>query len=156
MDYRASEHLIPIFDFGVLHLELNTALFIFVLVLIVMFAMNRLLFQPVLRSLDNRAALMDRLGESARARSEKIGQLTAEYEAQLAQVREDVNRYRQEARRQAQAEVAETLAESRRIAEQELQSATGELEREVARIRAELMGGVDGLAERVTVRVLGA
>ena len=50
MNFRDSEYLIPIFDFDILNMQLNTPLFILALVLLVMFLMNRLLFQPVLRT----------------------------------------------------------------------------------------------------------
>ena len=120
MEYRVSEHLLPVFDYGVLHLELNTALFIFGLVLIVMFALNRLLFRPVLRSLDNRAALLGEVRESTHRREKEIENLEADYRRRLAQVREEVNRFRQEVRREAQQEVDAILAEARRVADREL------------------------------------
>ena len=41
MDYKASPHLVRIFDFDVLHMELNTPLYILALVLVVMFLLNR-------------------------------------------------------------------------------------------------------------------
>ena len=55
MNFRDSDHLIPIFDFDILNMQLNTPLFILALVLFVMFFMNKLLFQPVLKALSVRA-----------------------------------------------------------------------------------------------------
>ena len=155
MDYRASEHLIPIFDFGLgLHLELNTALFIFVLVLIVMFSMNRLLFEPVLRTLDNRSQMLGKLRESTQQRLREIEALDRDFQTQLARVREEVNIYRQEARRDAQDAVEAVLADARRAVAADLTSAMSELEKEAHRLRDELTERVGGLARQITHRVL--
>ena len=154
MDYQASEHLIPIFDFGVLHLELNTALFILVLVLVVMYAMNRLLFQPVLRTLDNRAASMEQIREATARHAGEVEQLEKNYEARLAKVREEVLQFRNEARREAQAEVAAILDEAREASGRDLESSLSGLEEELKALRGELFAGVEGLSERITQRVL--
>ena len=154
MDYTTSEHLIPVFDFGVLHLELNTALFVFALVLIVMFAMNRLLFKPVLRSIDKREALLGELQAQVQARREESEKLDADYHARMAEVREEVNRYRQETRRKAQQEVDAILAEAREVAAKELETALAQLHQEVAQIRGELTAGLEGFAEKITTKVL--
>ena len=155
MDYTESDYLIPIFDFGLgLHLELNTALFIFVLVLIVMFSMNRLLFEPVLRTLDNRSQMLGKLRESTQQRLREIEALDRDFQTQLARVREEVNIYRQEARRDAQDAVEAVLADARRAVEADLTSAMSELEKEAHRLRDELTERVGGLARQITHRVL--
>ena len=154
MDYTKSDYLIPIFDYGVLHLELNTALFIFVLVLIVMYSMNRLLFNPVLRTLDNRTQMLGKLRDSTQQQLREIEALDRDYQTQLAQVREEVNAYRQEARRDAQDVVEDFLADARKAVETDLTSALSELEKEAQRLRDELAERVGGLAQHISRRVL--
>ena len=154
MDYTKSDYLIRIFDYGVLHLELNTALFIFVLVLIVMYSMNRLLFNPVLRTLDNRTQMLGKLRDSTQQQLREIEALDRDYQTQFAQVREEVNTYRQEARRDAQDAVEAVLADARKAVEMDLSSALSDLEKEALRLRDELAQRVGGLAQQISRRVL--
>ena len=87
MNFRDSEYLIPIFDFDILNMQLNTPLFIFALVLLVMFLMNRLLFQPVLRTLESRESFLGGLAEAAAGQREEIQRLSEDYEQNLEKVR---------------------------------------------------------------------
>lgn len=154
MDYQTSEYLIPVFDFGIFHLEVNTMIFILVVFAITTAALNWLLFRPVLRSLENRAQLLRRIRSASRDRLSEIERLSEAYRANLASAREEINRHRQEGRQQAAREVNSIISHARRQADQELNNAMTELEHEARRVRAELMAGVEPLAERITDRVL--
>jgi len=154
MNYRASEHLIPIFDYGVLHLELNTALFILVLFLAVMLLLNRLLFKPVLRTLDGRAALLTGIQADNARKEQEIAKLTREYETRMAKIRDEVDQLRKESRRESAKAAEGILAAARQAAEQKLSAALAELEREIQRSRAEALAGAKGLAGQITRRVL--
>jgi F-type H+-transporting ATPase subunit b len=154
MNYRASEHLIPIFDYGVLHLELNTALFILVLFLVVMFALNWLLFKPVLRTLDGRAALLAGIQTDNARKEQEIAKLTREYETRMAQIRDEIDRLRQDSRRESAKAAEGIVSAARQAAEQKMSSVLAELQREVARVRAEALAGAKSLAAEITRRVL--
>ncbi len=154
MDYKASEYLIPVFDYGVLHLELNTALFILVLFGIVVFALNGLLFRPVLRSLDNRTALVEGIQSDNAAKEAEIERLAEEYRANLDRVREEVAQFRQENRRAASLEAESILAVARETTERELEAALATLETEMAGLRREALGNVERIAQQITQRVL--
>jgi F-type H+-transporting ATPase subunit b len=154
MDYTQSEYLVPIFDYGVLHLELNTALFILFLFLIAMFLLNRLLFRPVLRTLDQRAALVNGIREDNARKQHEIARLTEEYEARMEEIRSEIDQFRQKARRESGRQAEAILTQARRDAEERLGRSMGELEREIARLRAEVLRGAGTLAEQITVRIL--
>ena len=156
MDYRASDYLIPIFDFDVLHLQLNTPIYIFVLVLIVMFFLNRLLFQPVLKTLDARQAYLDKLQKSTSDQEEEIAKLTERYEVQLEVARKEVAQVRADARKEAQQAIDETLQQARQEADAELAKAMEELNREVEAARSGLGEAAQKLAEQATNRILNA
>ncbi len=156
MDYKASPHLIKVFDFGILHLELNTAIYILVLVLIVMFFMNKLLFQPVLRTLDQRTDLRSSLQDAAVRHQAEIARLTQDYEASLDRVRQDVARLRQESYRQSQQAVDAILDQARQEAEAEFQDAMADLNHQVSQAKDTLGGTSQQLAQQVTSRILGA
>ena len=156
MNFRDSEYLIPIFDFDILNMQLNTPLFIFALVLVVMFLMNRLLFQPVLNSLESRESYLSGLGESAAAQREEIRRLTADYEQKLEQVRGEVTQVRQDARKETQQAMDAILYRARQQADAELRQALSELGREVEQARGELQQAAQGLAEKAANQILKA
>lgn len=156
MDYKDSPYLIKVFDFDILHMELNTVLFTFVLVMVVMFFLNKWLFQPVLRTLDNRTALMKTLGEAVESHRGDIGRLTEEYEANLAKVREEVARVRQESQRKAQGEVTSIMEEARREAQSDFESSMTELRGEVENARKELGSQTRQLAEQLAGKIMPA
>ena len=43
-------------DYGLLHLQLATPVVVLIILFIMIFTLNKLLFQPVLRTLENRSA----------------------------------------------------------------------------------------------------
>ena len=156
MDYKASEYLITLFDFNIVHMELNTALFVFVLVLIVMFSLNRLLFRPVLRTLDNRKAHTDQLAENALKDRQEIERLIETYTESLERVRGEVAQVRSETRKETQQAVEAILGKARAEAQAELQQALAELEREVSETREALQRSARELADQAAKRILAA
>ena len=113
MDFKASKHLIPIFDYDILHMQVNTPLFILLLVLVVMFCLNKLLFQPVLKTLDRRAGVLSKLAGEAESRKAEVERLTQSYEADLAKARMEVAEVRQLAHMEAERAAEAILAQAR-------------------------------------------
>ena len=154
MNYKASEHLIPIFDFDILHMQVNTPLFILALVLIVMFFMNRWLFKPVLATLDRREehlAAMARKAEDLRA---QIARLSASYEADLAKARAEVASVREQAHQQARQATEAIVGKAKEEANESLRKALEELSQDVVRVKADLMKSAQQLATAAANRVL--
>lgn len=156
MEYTASPYLVRVFDYGILHLELNTLLYILVLVLVVMFFLNRWLFRPILRTLDRREQAMQNLQGEAREHRETIAGLTASYQENLSQVLEEVARVRAETHKESQQAVGAILERARQGAQQQFEAAMRELEAQVEQARGELRASAKTLAEQATDRILGA
>ena len=154
MDYKQSPHLVEIFNFDILHLELNTPLYILGLVLVVMFFMNKWLFRPVLRTLDNRAALRASQREAAQSHGAELTRLTGEYEEHLANARAEVSRVHQESHQEARAEVTRILAEARNEAQQRFDDAIADLKRQTEQAKGELEAATRGLAEQISERLV--
>ena len=154
MDYTQSEYLVPIFNYGVLHLELNTAFFILVVFLFVTFALNRLLFQPVLRTLERRAALVEGIRAGNTGKQQEIAQLTRQYEARMDEIRGEIDRFRQERRREAGRDAEAILAQAREASEARLARSMEELQRQLAEVRTDVLKGTGRLAEQITRRIL--
>jgi F-type H+-transporting ATPase subunit b len=154
MDFRASPFYKPVFDFGILNLDLNTPLFILVLVVIVMIAMNRLLFRPVLLTLDRRAGALKALTDRAEQNKAEVDRLTQSYEADLAKARGEVATVRQKAHAEAAQATDAVLQQARKAAEGTLERAMAELSQDVQRAKGELAKSAQQLAAATANRVL--
>jgi len=79
-------------DYGLLHLQLATPVLVFFLLMFVLFMMNKLLFQPVFRTLDNRQKIAETSKTQTASIRVEILKLRQEYEEQLNAARAEVNR----------------------------------------------------------------
>jgi len=154
MDFRSSPFYQPIFDFGILNLDLNTPLFILVLVLIVMFCLNKLLFRPVLMTLERRAGVLSQLADQAEKNRMEVERLTKAYEADLAKARSDVATVRQLAHVEAQQATDAILKQAHKAAEDTLDRAMMDLRQDVTRAKTELAKSAQQLAAATATRVL--
>ena len=77
MEHKAA--IGEVFNFGVLHLEWPTALFIFVVFILTMLILNTLLFKPVLRSVEGRQGILDQ----RTGRLEEISQTLTDFQEEL-------------------------------------------------------------------------
>ena len=154
MDYTQSPYLIRVFDFDLLHMEVNTPLFILALVLLVMFFMNIWLFRPVLRTLENRRKLLEDLRTGTEQHRQEFDKLSAGYQRNLEDMRADVAQVRQDGHRDTQAAVEAILTQARQAAAQEFETSLQALKEETETARRQLMESAGGLAEQVTSRVI--
>jgi len=156
MNYLDSPHLKRVFDFDILHMEWNTALYTLVLILIVMYFLNTLLFKPILRTLENRAKTEADLKKSVEDKSREVEQMTAAYEKQLENAREEVARVRSESHKDIQQAVEAILSKAREQAKGDFDKAMDEMRKEVDQARVELSESAKALAEQTANRILGA
>lgn len=154
MDFKASKHLIPIFDYDILHMQVNTPLFILVLVLVVMFCLNKLLFQPVLRTLDRRAGILGDLARQAETHRAEVERLSQTYDADLAKARTEVAEVRQLAHMEAERASETIVQQARKAGEDAMDRAMTELRQDIARARSELSQAAQRLAASTATRVL--
>lgn len=154
MNYKDSEFLVPIFDFDILHMELNTPLFILALVLIVMFFMNLWLFNPVLSTLENRRNFLKKLGETTDKQRDEIGELAENYDKRLAEVKVELSQSRAEAHKESQEAVKEILQQARHKSGEELEQALSTLRGEVEQARKTLGGSARTLAGKAAEMIL--
>lgn len=122
---------------------------------LLIFPLNALLFQPIFRALDDRAARIT----GAHERSEQLGREADEvlnrYEAAIREARIESEVARQgklEVAREEQLQVAEA---ARAEAEREIETARGELNRSIEEAGASLRTSAEGLAQAAAERVLG-
>jgi F-type H+-transporting ATPase subunit b len=128
---------------------------IFVLFIVFVFALNRVLFKPVGRVLDERETLTDGARSEARAASRRYQARLDDYESRIRDAR--VTTYRQlEQRRAAALEERRLLIEeSKNRAVQEIELAKSEIARQVGQARTALETESRQIAERIFRTVLG-
>lgn len=154
MDYKASHLYQSVFDFGILNLDVNTPLFILVLMLVVMFFMNKLLFRPILGTLERRSGLLSQLAGQAEKNRAEVERLTQAYEADLAKARAEVSAARATAHAEAAKATEAVLQQARKAAEGTMETALAELRDDVARAKGELAKSAQQLAAATANRVL--
>ena len=74
-------------DYGLLHLQLATPFAVMIVLIIMIYSLNKLLFQPVLRTLDNRSDAITKSQQSVIQVSEEIESLKQEFQQKLDAVR---------------------------------------------------------------------
>ena len=130
-------------------------IFIIALFLLFVFVMNRLLFRPIGRVLDERQALTEGATNEARAASRR-------YQAKLAEYEETIRQTRAESYRRLEQERAQALEERRRLIEDAKQKTTVEIEQAKSEIgqqaeaaRVSLEAESRQIADRISRTVLG-
>lgn len=125
----------------------------FLLVLTVI--LDRLLFRPIQRVLQQR----EEASRSARALAERSAReaavATAEFERKTSAARADVYRQMDDVRRAALQARAEILAETRTQAEQEIATASAQLQTDAEEARRRLSADAEALGAAAADRILG-
>ena len=108
----------------------GSLLFIIALFLLFVFVMNRLLFKPIGRVLDERQVLTEGATNEARAAGRR-------YQARLAEYESTIRQARAESYRKLEQERAAALEERRRLIEDAKQKASGEIEQAKSEINGQ-------------------
>jgi F-type H+-transporting ATPase subunit b len=111
----------------------GSLLFIIALFMLFVFVMNRLLFKPIGRVLDERQTLTEGATNEARAAARR-------YQARLAEYESTIRQARAESYRRLEQERAAALEERRRLIDDAKQKASGEIEQ----AKSEIMRQADG------------
>ena len=77
-------------DYGMLHLQLATPTAVLVIILIMIFVLNKLLFKPVLRTLDNRRKTIEESQERVLSVNGELEILESELQKKLEDIRLEV------------------------------------------------------------------
>lgn len=119
-----------IFNFGMLHLEWPTALFIFVVFLLTMIVLNTLLFKPILRTLEARQSVFDKNKSEVKNLTRTIDESEKDYQAKLTEMRESIQKSRQMAIDEALKYANQKVDQAKAGVVKQLENAEKELEAE--------------------------
>ncbi len=122
--------------------------------LITLFALNRLLFQPLLRILDTRRERTVEMRRKAQKELEYQQALLEEYTSRIKQEKQTGYRLADSLRAAALQERQQTMARARADAEQVLKQAKNEIRAEADKARERLQQESEDVAQLITARVL--
>ena len=118
-------------DYGLLHLQLATPFAVMIVLFIMIYALNKLLFQPVLRTLDKRSEAIAKSQQSVIQVSEEVESLKQEFQQKLDAIRTEALHIRNTAHE-------ESLAERESMILEERQTLQNELEKNIAELKEKL------------------
>ena len=118
-------------DYGLLHLQLATPFAVMIVLLIMIYALNKLLFQPVLRTLDNRTNAILKSEQSVIQVSEEVESLKQDFQKKLDAVRMEALHLRNTGHEEGLAERESMILEERKALENEIEKNIAELEGEI-------------------------
>lgn len=116
--------------------------------------LNTLVFQPILKVVDQRTAAVRGARELADSAATKAAAAAAEYDQKLNAARATVYQQIDDTRRAALEKRAALLADTRAAVEREAKAATARVSQESADARSALEHEATGLADAIVTRVL--
>ena len=128
---------------------------IFLLFLIFVFLLNRILFKPVGRILDERERLTEGARVEARAAAGQLRGKLAEYEEQIRLARAESYRYLEQRRAAALARRNQHIEEDRRKAASTIEEGKSEIARQAGHARRTLESEDSDIAGRIAGSILG-
>ena len=133
----------------------GSLVFVLILFLLFVFVMNRLLFRPVSRILDERQTLTTGAAHEARAAARRYENKLGEYDATIRQARAESYK-KMEARRAAALDERRQVVEAaKQQTSEEITRAKAEIGRQAAEARATLEIESRQIAENISRTVLG-
>jgi len=132
-----------------------TALWVVGFLLLCTWLLNSLVFQPILRVIDQRATAVRGARELADSAAQKATAAAAEYDHKVNTARAEIYRQMDDMRKSALDQRAGLLSSTRATVEQELQTATGRVRQESNEARVALDRDAQNLAGAIVSRVLG-
>ena len=118
-------------DYGLLHLQLATPFAVMIVLFIMIFALNKLLFQPVLRTLDNRNNAIVKSEQSIIQISEEVESLKQDFQRKLDELRTEALHLRNTGHEEGLAERESMILKERQTLENELEKNIEELKEEI-------------------------
>ena len=118
-------------DYGLLHLQLATPFAVLIVLFIMIYALNKLLFQPVLRTLDNRTDSIAKSEQTVIQVSEEVESLKQDFQKKLDSLRTEALHLRNTGHEEGLAERESMILEERKTLENEIEKNIAELEEEI-------------------------
>jgi F-type H+-transporting ATPase subunit b len=133
----------------------GSLIFVLVLFIIFVFVLNRILFKPIGRVLDERETLTEGARTEARAAIRRYQAQLAEYEARIRQARGESYRLLEQQRAAALEERRRLIEQAKGEANQKIEQAKAEIAQQAEIARAALEVEARQIADQISRTVLG-
>ena len=141
-------------DYGLLHFQLATPIVTLVIIFIVYRSLNSFLFQPVLRTIEQREKFVQDRRDRVAVLTKEIETLGHQLDQKLQVARSNVAHVMNEAYEESHKQREETILKQRDLLEKEAHSAHERLISETDQARATLQQLTEELSERTVDRLL--
>jgi F-type H+-transporting ATPase subunit b len=132
-----------------------SVIWVIVFVLLLTVVLDRLLFRPLLRVMEERQRAISSARDLAERSANEARIASAEFERRTTEARAELYRQMDEMRRTAMAERAAILERTRAEAEAEIAAASAQLQVQAEEARRRLSAEADTLGAAVAERILG-
>jgi len=132
-----------------------SVIFVILAVVILAFALDRVLFKPLLRVMRERENAVKSAVELAETAAAKAQAATAEFDAKLTAARTDIYKQMDERRKAADGYRTELVAKTRADVDAQLADAKSALQKQADQARASLDKDAETLGKEIADKVLG-
>jgi len=141
-------------DYGMLHLQLATPVAVLIVIFIMILTLNKLFFQPILRTLDNRKETVDKSHKRVLLANEELTKLENELQQKLEKVRFEVLHLKNVGHENGITERESMITEKRVELELELEKSIHELNDEIETTKSEFSKLNQELSASISKRLL--
>lgn len=141
-------------DYGLLHVQLATPILVGVILMVLIFALNKFLFQPVIRTLEGRIKLIEESKNVVGKTKSEIQKVSDEYDKLLKKTRVEINRIHDHAREEGLRKRDELLGTARTSAEGEIEKGRLAVAQELEKAKAQLVEMSKTLSNTISQRLL--
>ena len=118
-------------DYGMLHLQLATPAAVLIIIFIMIFTLNKLLFQPIIRTLDNRKEVVVKSQKRVVQVEGEVELLKQDFQQKLNEVRSEVLHLRNVGHEKGLASRESMILEERKTIQEEFEYNFDELSKEI-------------------------
>ena len=118
-------------DYGMLHLQLATPAAVLIIIFIMIFTLNKLLFQPIIRTLDNRKEVIVKSQKRVGQVEGEVEHLKKDFQHKLNEVKAEVLNIRNLGREKGMASREAMIIEERKTLQKEFENNFDELSKEI-------------------------
>ena len=141
-------------DYGLLHLQLATPVTVLIFILVMIFFLNRLLFQPVMRTLDLRSEKMDESLRQSERFDKEAERMGMQFEQSLSDARKSVMEIHRAERNEGLSGREKMIEKERDDIKTEMIKQTGQLQQEFAEVQKRFVKLSQNLSTQVSERIL--
>ena len=118
-------------DYGMLHLQLATPAVVLIIIFIMIFSLNKLLFQPVIRTLDNRKEVIAKSQKRVIQVEGEVEYLKQDFQQKLNEMRAEVLNIRNVGHEKGMISRESMILEERNTLQKEFENNFNELSKEI-------------------------